>query len=112
MIDKCNLGENVEMAKMSREEYETLGRQEFAEIRKRIDLQILELEQLQMLTAEEARTLEELRSDRIILDSNIEEWVTLREEVDRRRATHTCRGEVRKIIQHICYIQLIELWKD
>lgn len=77
------------MAKMSREEYETLGRQEFAEIRKRIDLQILELEQLQMLTAEEARTLEELRSDRIILDSNIEEWVTLREEVDRRRATHT-----------------------
>ena len=28
MIDKCNLGENVEMAKMSREEYETLGRQE------------------------------------------------------------------------------------
>ncbi len=77
------------MAKMSRKEYETLGRQEFAEIRKRIDLQILELEQLQMLTAEEARTLEELRSDRIILDSNIEEWVTLREEVDRRRATHT-----------------------
>ena len=77
------------MAKMSREEYETLGRQEFAEIRKIIDLQILELEQLQMLTAEEARTLEELRSDRIILDSNIEEWVTLREEVDRRRATHT-----------------------
>jgi len=77
------------MAKMSREEYETLRRQQFAEIRKRIDLQILELEQLQMLTAEEAHTLEELRSDRIILDSNIEEWVILREEVDRRRVTHT-----------------------
>ena len=45
MIDKCNLGENVEMAKMSREEYETLGRQEFAEIRKRIDLQIYVIRQ-------------------------------------------------------------------
>lgn len=91
------------MAKMSREEYETLGRQEFAEIRKRIDLQILELEQLQMLTAEEARTLEELRSDRIILDSNIEEWVTLREEVDRRRATHTVGRSLQNNPSYLLY---------